>query len=494
MEQRIKRTGMLIGLGFVLVALALGYWQVFQRVPPDQAALDPRIFERAARIQRGDIVDRRGQPLAQTVNANGQTRREYPVAGVAPIVGYASPRLGTSGLEARYDNLLSGEDSPSLLARLSRAFLHRAQRGAIVRTTIDADVQKAAVAALAGRSGAIVALDPVRGDVLALASAPTFDPATIDAQWDRVRNDPSHRLFNRATEGLYPPGSTFKTVTAAAAVDEDLVNLDQEFSCTKPIVLDNLAVDCRNHSQLPVVDFREAYAWSCNRTFALTALGLGYPGQVDLSDTATRPYPWERNGYAPSVDRLRAMANRFGFERDVPFDLPLAQSRLADPGQEMFPALLGQTAFGQGQVVATPFQMALVAAVIANQGRLPMPRLALDARAPDGTTRDLRPSDMGVLQVIKESSAAALTDMMARSVDHAYAQNAKIAGTTVAGKTGTAEVGQDLTPDSWFIGFAPASQPRVAVAAVFENAGSGSNAATIAAQQVLKAALAVYRP
>ena len=494
MDERIGRVGALLLFGFLLVAAALGYWQVFQVVPAEQATRDPRLYELEARVQRGDIVDRRGKALATTESTTRGFVRRYPAAAAAPVVGYPSSRYGRGGLEERFDDRLSGQRSTGILGRLQDELFHRPAVGSQIRSTLDLEIQQVATSAMGDAAGAIVALDPIDGDVLALVSAPTFDPGAIDGSIDRLRNDLSRPLFNRATQGLYPPGSTFKVVTAAAVVENKVVDLKREFRCTRPIQIDGLAVDCRNHAHLAVVDFYEAFAWSCNRTFALAGLGLGYPGQVDLSDNPARPYPWADRGIGPSADRLREMAGKFGLERTVPFDLPVEPSRLADPGQEMFPSLLGQTAFGQGQLALTPLQMALIIGTVANGGLMPQPHLGLEALGPGGARNDLRPVPAPQSRVISAETAAELNHMLEMSVDHAYAQKAKIAGVKVAGKTGTAEVGDGKTPHSWFIGYAPSDKPRVAVAVVLENRGSGAEAATIAAQRVLQTALAVYRP
>ena len=229
--------------------------------------------------------------------------------------------------------------------------------------------------------------------MLALASVPTFDPNSIDRDWERLTQDEGRSLFNRPLQALYTPGSTFKTLVAAAAVDLSVVDLDKKYACTTVIAIGDLKVDCKNHSQLPIVDFYEAFAWSCNRTFALTTLGLGQKGPLDLSDTAQMPYPWERNGIGDSVNKLQDYSRRFGFGQPIPFDLPVETSRLSDPGQEFYPSLLGQTGFGQGQVAATPMQMAQIAATIANRGTVPRPYLVSegagairieDSRTPTG--------------------------------------------------------------------------------------------------------------
>jgi peptidoglycan glycosyltransferase len=360
--------------------------------------------------------------------------------------------------------------------------------------TIDARIQQAAAEAIGDANGAIVALDPKSGAVLALASRPFFDPNTVDRDWEKLSRDPSRPLFNRAVQATYVPGSTFKTVIAAAAVELGIVDLDRKYSCTTQVKIGDLAVDCRNHSHLAQINFYEALAWSCNRSFALTTLGLGGPGPLDLSDAPRRPYPWEERGIDASAARLHEYAQRFGFEKPIPFDLPVEASRLTDPGQQFFPSLLAQTGFGQGQVAATPLQMALIAATIANGGVVPSPYLVSEVRAPSGAASRVHQPGGWMGRAVSAETAARVNRMMELSVEVAYAQKAKIPGVKVGGKTGTAEVGEGKVPNSWFIGYAPSDNPRVAVAVILENQGSGSDFATPAGQRVLSNALAVYKP
>src|SRR5205823_3210556 len=188
----------------------------------------------------------------------------------------------------------------------------------------------------------------------------------------------------------------------------------------------DLSVNCQNHSHLPTINFYEAFAWSCNRSFALTTLGLGMPGPLDLSDSAKRPFPWEAGRIDPSVAKLHEYANRFGFEKAIPFDLPVEVSRLTDPGQVFFPSLLGQTGFGQGQVAATPMQMALVAAASANGGMVPAPYLASEVRAPSGSRSQVHQPGGWLGRAMSAEAAAKLNRMMELSVEVAYAQKAKI--------------------------------------------------------------------
>ena len=489
MQANIERLGLILLTLLLVVGVTLGFWQVL-RAPELEAAPDnPRTIEEAARVERGKLLDRNGEPLATTqITAQGAARY-YGLPAASPVTGYHSIRYGNTGVEAAFDEQLRGQRSPDVVARLRADLTHQRPVGSDVVLTIDARLQQVAAEALAGAEGAIVALDPKSGAILAMASRPYFDPTTVDRDWEALTREPGRPLFNRALQATYPPGSTFKVIVAAAAIDLGVVDVDRKFRCTTAVKIGELSVDCRNSIHVGTINFFEALAWSDNRTFALTALGLGQPGPLDLSDTAKRPYPWEERGIDSSVAKLREYAQRFGFEKPTPFDLPVEVSRVADPDQQFFPSLLAQTGFGQGQAVATPLEMALVAATIANGGMVPGPYLVSEVRAPSGAASQVHQPGGWLGRAVSADTAARVNRALELSVEIAYAQRAKIPGTKVAGKTGTAEVGGGRVPDSWFIGYAPSDNPRVAVAAVMENKGSGSDFATPAAQKVMAKAL-----
>jgi peptidoglycan glycosyltransferase len=490
-ERNLARLQGVLLLGFLIVALALGYWQFFRQDELLGRATNPRTADEARRVVRGRILDRTGAVLAENVpTGDGGSERRYPAGGLAHIVGYHSDRFGNSGLEARYDEYLSGVRSADPIERTISSLLHRPTVGSDLQLTLDGRIQQAAVAALGTTPGAIVVLDPKTGAVLAMASAPTFDPGAIDERWSALLADESRPLVNRAIQSTYTPGSTFKVVTASAALDLGLVDPRAKFRCVDPIQIDNLTVDCRNHAHLATVDFREAFAWSCNRTFALTGLELGTE-RLALADGLKPPFPWQ-NQFGRSADRLAEYAGRFWIGKSVPFDLPVETGQLKGEGG-WYPSLLAQTSFGQGELAATPMQMALVAATIANGGAVPAPYVAAEARAPNGTVSTFNRGGGTLGQAISARTAQTMNEMMVLSVDTAYAKPAAIPGVKVGGKTGTAEAGEaGSTPHSWFIGYAPAEDPRVAVAVIMEHRGSGTDFATPAGGAVIKRALEVY--
>lgn len=494
MHREIARLGTVILAGFVLVALALGYWQVLAAPGLVEGPYNRRLQEEASRVPRGRILDRNGKMLADNAPLGQGSKRVYSLPAAVHLTGYLSPRLGAAGLELQFDDYLRGARSADLVDRLRDRLLHVRPQGSDLLLTVDARLQSVAAEALGDARGAIVALDPRTGAILAMASAPYFDPNDLDkdsAALGQAEGDP---FFNRAIQATYTPGSTFKIVTAAAAVDLGLVDLQQPFDCSKPVTVDKLQVDCRNNAHVPHLTFQQAFAWSSNRTFALAGLALGFPAPMNawLTDQPPATYPWKQGGVAASAAKLEEYGRRFGFERSLPFDLPVSVSHLKTQ-PEWTPDLLAQTAFGQGQLAETPLQAALSAAAIANEGQLPAPYLVAEVRGPDGTVTRLHEPGASLGQVMSPKTAAALSGFMTESVAHGYAGKAAIPGVSVGGKTGTAEVGAGRTPHSWFVGYAPADNPQVAVAAILENQGSGSDFATPAAQEVMAAALRLYQ-
>ena len=492
MQRNLQHLQTVLLGGFLMVALTLGYWQFFRQDELLRLPTNPRIAEEARRVVRGRILDRTGRVLAESAPVpDGGAERRYPVGGMANVVGYHSERVGNAGIEERYDDYLSGTRSADPVDRLVNSLLHRPTVGSDVTLTLDARIQQAAVDALGGQPGAIVVLDPKTGAVLAMASAPTFDVGQLDDRWQSLLGDPARPLVNRAVQSTYTPGSTFKLVTAAAAINLGLVDPRQKFRCVDPIQIDGLRVDCRNHAHLANVDFREAFAWSCNRTFALTALELGTP-RLALADGLKAPFPWQ-DRLRPSADRLSAYAHSFYIGRPVPFELTVEPGQLKG-GTEWYPSLLAQTGFGQGELSTTPLHMALVAATIANGGSVPAPYLTSEIKAAGGATTTVNRGGGTLGRAIDTGTAATMNEMMVLSVDTAYAKPAAIPGTKVGGKTGTAEAGPEGSqPHSWFVGYAPADDPRVAIAVIMEHRGSGSDFATPAARTVLLRALEVYR-
>ncbi|HZO94613.1 MAG TPA: penicillin-binding protein 2 [Candidatus Baltobacteraceae bacterium] len=399
--------------------------------------------------------------------SHGATR-SYPYGALlAQAVGYASPRYGTSGLEAAFDGVLTAHtDATDPLGQLVQivAGAHAAPRGADLVTTIDLHVQETLVSDLARYPRAAgVVLDPHTGAVLALASVPSYDPNRLESLWPRLVDAPSSPLLDRATDGLYPPGSTFKIVTVSDALDSGAVTPQSTFYDPGYFTIGNATIHDDEEEMTGEQTVTGAFALSSNVDFAQIALKLG-------------------------VDRWFDYAARWGLGQSVDFDLPVARDRIP-PKADVYPGVLAQLGFGQASLLVTPMRMALVGATIANDGVTPRPYLVRRIAGRD-TGIAARPETLA--QPISADTAHEVRDMMIAVVRHGTGTAAQLPGVTVAGKTGTATNPHGRS-HAWFVAFAPAENPRVAVAVVVENVGYGGTYAAPIARDVLRVALARTR-
>jgi peptidoglycan glycosyltransferase len=416
---------------------------------------------------RGTIIARDGTILARST-AHG---RVYPLgAALAHTIGYASERYGTAGLEAAFDAELAprplGNDP---LAQIEALVLHRApvlaRPGATVVTTIDPEVERALGAALSDYPRAAgVALDPRTGEILAISSVPSFDPERIDTDFATVRSEESSPLLDRALDGLYTPGSTFKVFVAAAALAAGVVTMDSTFHDSGALPVGNFVVHDNEGEATGTQDLTGAFALSSNTDFAQIALSLG-------------------------VDRWYDAAAAWKFGEPLDIGIPVARDRL--PRREsVIPSILAQLGFGQADLLVTPLRMALVTATIAAGGTEPRPVLVRGLHR-DGRDEPV-PIEAPLASPISSDVASDVTAMMVAVVKHGTGTAAALPNAQVAGKTGTATNPAGRS-HAWFVAFAPATAPRVAVAIVVENAGYGGDVAAPIARRVIEAALARER-
>jgi penicillin-binding protein A len=465
-NRAIRRLGTLFVLLFIVLALRQLYVQV---IAAPEIASKPN-NQRHALLQRnrGRILASDGSVLAQS---DGD-QRTYPFgAASAQAVGYLSPRYGTSGLESAFDRALTppetSGDPLAQLAELRAAFTGASSvsRGADVITTIVPAVQEQLYALLSRypRAAGIV-LDPRSGAVLAVASVPSYDPNAFDAEFPSLRDDPAAPLLDRALDGLYPPGSTFKMFTAAAALDSNTVAMDSRFEDPGYLVVGDFTLHDNESEATGYADLTTAFALSSNVDFAQIALKMGV---------------------ATFYEYLR----RWGIGDALDFQLPAQEGRVP-PQASVVPGELAQMAFGQGALLMTPLQMALIAATIANGGQEPRPYIVREI-VRDGTA--LSSSEPGTLaDPVSSDTAANVTRMMIAVVQRGTGTPAQLPHVVVAGKTGTATnpLGRS---HAWFVCFAPAEQPRAVVAIVIENVGYGATYAAPIAREVLRTALAGSR-
>lgn len=453
MNAHLRRTFYIFAVGFVVLAGVLVYWQVYAQ---ESLADNP-----ANNLQtRKDISVPRGLILAgdgETVLAESNPRetpsgtvydRSYPQgAPYSNIVGYWSTKYDKTGIEAGENSTLSGNaGEPETIDELLNQMAGGPQPGNNVVLTIRPELQRAAYEGLAASNtgqGAAVALNPKTGEVLALVTHPSYDPNNIDETFPELAEAQNSPLLNRATQGLYPPGSTFKVITAAAAL-EDGMEPDREFFDDGTYETPGYTVRNYKNEDHGEVTFTRALVLSINAVFA----------EIAVEIVGAQP--------------LANMAQEFGYEDEYEdFPLPVSASDLGPPASEWLPGYTAQVAFGQGAVVSNAFEMALVAATVANDGEMMKPRIVSEIRSPDGVLIDKSGPSVRE-EVLSEESANELGDMMEAVVYEGGLVQAQLGETRVAGKTGTAEAPPDF-PHSWWITYAPADDPEIAVAVMVEN-------------------------
>lgn len=451
---------------FVLLFVALAVRQFYVQIVEA-----PRISARPNNPRHALLDAGRGSILASDGTVLAQTRggkRIYPLGPqVAHPVGYDSPRYGTSGIEASFDAALTSPDysgDPFAQVRALVATLrgdHIAKRGADVVTTIEPKIQATLYQRLSQYPRAAgVVLDPRTGAVLALASVPSYDPNDFDEEFPALSVDSSAPLLNRGLDGLYPPGSTFKIFTAAAALDSNTVSMDSYFEDPGYLVIGDFTLHDNESEATGYADLTTAFALSSNVDFGQIALKMG-------------------------VDTFYSYIQRWGLGSPLDFQLPAARDRIpAKTG--IVPGELAQMGFGQGALLLTPMQMALIGATIANEGSEPRPYIVRDVVAGGVSQSSTGPATL--VSPVSPDTAAKVTKMMVAVVERGTGTPAQLPHVTVAGKTGTATNPQGRS-HAWFVAFAPAERPRVAVAIVVENVGYGATYAAPIARDVIRTAL-----
>jgi peptidoglycan glycosyltransferase len=487
MERRIRRLGIALVLLFAALFGQLAYVQVFAA---DDIASHPANFTRQLiaeyDVQRGSILTHDGLVLAESVPAAEGSRyrfdRRYPEGDLyGYVTGFYSRIFGRSGLEDSMNEYLSGESPELAISSFTDLFLGREKRGASIFISIDPELQEAARSALGSNEGAVAAIDPQSGEVLALYATPGFDPNELasgtDPQireaWRRLNADPENPLLAKSHQELYLPGSSFKIVTASAALRGGFGSQSSwpnPQRLTLPLTNEQLEnfgdVHCNGGSA--TITLAEALEESCNVTFAEVALSLGPERMAEQA----RAF-----GLCGTMPPERTTCD----EQLVTFELPFANGRYPEPAYfERNDPLLAFSGVGLDNDLVNPLQMALMAAAVANRGTLMRPRVVTEVRDAQGrVVREFDPEEVG--QAITPENAAALTQMMIAVVNEGTGDAAAIPGIQVAGKTGTATNGPDRPPNAWFTAFAPAggnTRPRIAVSVIVLDGGSLGSEAT----------------
>ncbi len=459
---------------FLILILNLSNLQFFSSEIISSNQNNKRQRLRDYSIERGAIYTSDGVEVARSIDTGGEYRfqREYPQGSLySNITGYDSWRYGRTGLEEKFNRELLGQAREYSLRNLINRLFGGTRRGYSIVLTVDSKVQQAAARALGDRRGAVVAIRPDTGEILAMVTSPRFDPnitvplrgRDTETPWKALRANENKPLIDRCTAGLYPPGSSFKVVSAAAALETGTATTNSIYQCSGNLLVSGYRMRDYGGKAHGRLNFKKAFELSCNITFATIGLKLG-------------------------ATMLVKYAEKFGFNDKIEFDLPVEKSTI--PGADsMDPVELASSSIGQGKILVTPLQMALVAAAIANGGCMPKPYIVREIQEYSGkVVQQFRPSVWK--ELIGSSVADTLTRMMVGVVKEGTGTAARIPGMEIAGKTGTAEIGENgVSPHSWFVCFGPASKPQVAVAVIVENGGEGGKTAAPIGRQVLLEAL-----
>ena len=447
---------------FVLLSGYLVWFQIIRKPSIENNVYNTKQDAAAGNVIRGDIVTESGEQLAATtVDYTGNEVRSYPYGRMfAHLVGYATN--GRSGLEAYCNTDLMSTHS-SLLSRLQDAEdPQQKEKGDTVVVTLSPKLQQAAWYALGDYRGAVVILEPDTGRILAMVSKPDFDPNTIAYDWDYLMSDESSGiLLNRATQGLYPPGSIFKILTTLAYLQEHQdIYEDYQFDCQGIVTKNDVTITCYHQIVHGAETLRSAFANSCNTAFATIG--------IDLSNSS-----------------FRKLSENFLFNQSLPLELPHSKSVFAlkkdsSVGEQM------TTAIGQGDTLVTPLHMAMIAATVANAGTMMKPWCVSRVVAEDGTViSETKPEIYDEMMSVEE--AAIIGSFMEETVLSGTGTALYGNGYSVAGKTGSAEydTGSTSGTHSWFIGYSGTQDPQLAIAVIAEDGGTGSSTAVPIVKQIL---------
>jgi len=479
MRQVNRVTGILMLLVLALV-LNVSYIQVFQAKDLRSEPGNQRVLLNEYSRQRGAIlVGSKSIAFSQETNDALKYLRKYPEGSeYAAVTGYYSQVYGATALEQQENDILAGNDSRFFVNRVAQLLANRKPAGGAVRLTINADAQRAAMRGLAGRTGAVIAMDPSTGALLAIASSPSFDPNLLSSHdpnliqqtYESLSANPKEPLLNRALAMALPPGSTFKLITAAAALESGQYTLRSVLPGPARIKLpqsDHYLSNWTGRACGPgnKVTLERALSMSCNTAFAWLGMKLG-------------------------AKALQDQAEKFGFETS--FDVPMSSATSNFP-KKLDKAQTAMSAIGQFDVQATALQMAMVSASIANGGVTMDPYLVSQVLGPDlNPLQNATPTAFG--RSVSPKNATSLQSAMLAVVNSGTGTNAQIYGTKVGGKTGTAQNAPGSPAHAWFTGWAKDGSTKVAVAVVLQNGGgareiSGNGLAAPIARAVMRAAL-----
>ncbi|RDY33314.1 hypothetical protein CG710_001330 [Lachnotalea glycerini] len=453
---------MFVGL-FVLLMGYFVYFNIVKSPSIINSSYNTRQDLFAKKVIRGKIVSSDGKILAQTVvSEDGTESREYPYDNMyAHVVGYASK--GKAGLESLMNFNLLTSNAP-LMERIIKEFKGVKNTGDNVVTTLDSKLQETAYKALGSNNGAVVVMEADTGRILAMVSKPDYNPNDIDTIWDSLvatDNTEDSSLLNRATQGKYPPGSTFKILTLMEYIRENPDYENYTYECSGKIVIDDSTINCYHNTVHGTEDLYQSFAKSCNSSFANIGLQL-------------------------NINSLSKLCNEFLFNSTLPYSMVYNKSSFTLTNKAETYDIM-QTMIGQGETLVSPLHMALITQTIANNGVMMKPYLVDHTENYDGKVVK-KYKDSAYDTIISEKEAAILKDFMQNVVENGTATKLSGQSYTVAGKTGSAEYGNVKGQShAWFVGFSPVEDSKIVVSIVVEEAGAGSEYAVPIAKKIFDA-------
>lgn len=463
MDKELKRIIIVLSgicLLFVVLIVYLSCFQMFKAEKVAKNSYNKRLWINEEKVLRGSIIDRNGKILAYS-EKDGETYKRYYNYGnlYSHIIGYSYREYGKVGLELQYNNLLLNISESTPINEFKNIVLPSTE-GNTLKLTIDHHLQEYTREQLKGKKGAVVTMNPSTGEIYSMVSMPDFNTSHLRENWNDIMEDKNSPFLNRATSGLYTPGSAFKVLTTIAILDDS--NLNKEYNCTGSTKIDGYILKDYSQKGHGAINLEEALVKSCNTYFAEKGVEVG-------------------------KDKLGEVLDKFMINKKIPFDLPTQKSTF--PYKEN----LGKTdiaaaSIGQGKVLVTPLNMAMVASGIANNGDIMKPILVKEAISPEGKVIRSNHSEL-LSRATDVFTANEVKNMMVEVVKRGTGTNASIKNIRVAGKTGTAENPSGKS-HAWFIGFAPADDPQIVIAVVLEEEGStGGKAAAPIARKILIEAL-----
>ncbi|MBU3142525.1 penicillin-binding protein 2 [Clostridium sp. CF012] len=466
----IKKVMLVFLILFIALISYITYIYMFSSEKAVASTFNQRLWAERNKVLRGTIYDKDMTPLTKSTKISEVSQKEQYLQGevFAHAIGYMNPIYGLAGLEKKYDAELMGSGDTVVSKFLDFTKKEEEKVGNGLRTTLDSKLQKVAYTALKGKRGAIVALNPKTGEILAMVSMPTYDPNNLERDWKAIRANKDSPLMNRAVSGLYPPGSIFKTITAISALENLPGVYNKRFQDNGSLVF-NGSSSLKNYDGevLGNIDFRTAFLHSSNVVFGSLGIELGN-------------------------NALKETSEKFYFNKDTPASGLAIENSQFPSYKSNEKGNIAQSAIGQAQVLASPMEMALVASTVANGGVMMQPMLVKEILSSKGKSLNkIAPKALG--ENMSKETAKIMKDLMRDVVAEGTGKSAAVPGITVSGKTGTADhkgdASKQVGPHSWFIGFAPYENPQIAIAVIVEEGGVGGGVAAKITSDMISAYL-----